>query len=218
VFPLRRRPLPYLVFPPAVSETLSPLIVFLHGNGERGGKKWSRRTLSKLTETGLPQLAAEDRLPTVDGRPFPMTILCPQAKEGWKPHHAEVLGLVDQLIESGVADPDRCYLTGLSIGAFATWEIAARAPTRFAALVPVAGGVPREAAYTRELPVWAFAAGADDQFPAAQAEADFREQRGEGADSTFTIIPGAGHDAGFWNEVYSRSDLYEWLLTQARRP
>ena len=146
-----------------------------------------------------------------------MSIVCPQAKEGWKPHHGDVLGLVDDLIASGAADADRCYLTGLSMGGFATWEIAAAFPTRFVALLPVAAGVPPEAAQTRELPVWVFAGGEDEYFPAAQVEPAFHEQRGTGAESRFTTVAGAHHDRAFWNEVYSRPDLYEWLLTHSRR-
>jgi len=209
--------LPYLLFTPDGPPDLRrPLLVFLHGYGERGGDKASRRTLAKITETGLPQLAAEDRLPSVDGKAFPMTILCPQSQEYWGPHHDDVLGLVDRLIETTAADPDRIYLTGLSMGALATWEIAARAPTRFAALVTVAGGVPREAGETRDLPVWVFAGGTDHHFSVAAVQADLFEHRSEGAGFTLTVEPRAGHNREFWNGVYSRSALYAWLLTQRR--
>jgi predicted peptidase len=206
----------YLLFRPDDSRAPLPLITFLHGHGERGGEKASRRTLAKLTETGLPQLAAENGLPRVDGEAFPMMIVCPQARESWTPHHADVLGLVERLIEKGGADADRVYLTGLSIGALATWEIAARAPTRFAALVPVAGGVPPEAKATRDIPTWVFAAGADDRFSATAVEADLLEHRSEGVGFELSVIPGAGHNREFWNGVYSRSALYDWLLAQRR--
>jgi predicted peptidase len=145
-----------------------------------------------------------------------MMIACPQAKEGWRPHHADVLGLVDALIDTRDADPDRVYLTGLSIGALATWEIAAKAPTRFAALVPVAGGVPPEAKDTCHLPTWVFAGGADEHFNAAAVQADLEKSRSEGVGFTLTIEPDGGHDRAFWNGVYSRSDLYAWLLRHRR--
>jgi predicted peptidase len=211
----------YLLFtPPGIngeSERL-PLIVFLHGRGERAQDQASEDALAKVKTTGLPLLASTDRLPKTGGAGFPMLVAAPQAAGYWNPHteQGHIVDLVDELIRDHNADPNRCYLTGLSMGAFACWEIAARAPGRFAAMVPVSGGIPPAAVSAGDTPVWVFTGGRDGHYPADQVGSAVEKLRSNGGDITLTVEPDAGHNQPFWNDIYGRSDLYEWLLAHSR--
>lgn len=135
--------------------------------------------------------------------------------DGWPKRERDLIALLDQVLESYLADPDRVYLTGLSYGGFGTWWLASKHPDRFAAIAPVAGWghpdlMPSLAAAQK--PVWAFAGGRDT---AVRAEYFYKglnrlEELGH-RDVRFTIHEDRGHDV--WRRVYAGQDLYDWLLS-----
>lgn len=213
--------LPCLLFSPeslAGSSESIPLIVFLHGSSESGS------SLERVKDTGLPRVA-EDSLPMVAEDQFPFLIVAPQAEKAkkpsltWKPHTdaGRIVELVDELVMGHRADPRRCYLTGISVGAYAVWENAARFPDRFAALMPVSGGVPPEAKATKDIPAWLFAGGQDKNDWVCKTAAQFMPlYRQRSGFTRLSVDPTFGHDQSFWNQLYARQDLYEWLLSPQR--
>src|SRR5699024_6921671 len=104
-----------------------PLVLFLHGAGERGND------LEAVKKNGLPKLVEE-------GRDFPFIIVSPQCPAGlwWSTDDLNLL--LNDLIQRYEVDIDRIYATGLSMGGFGTWEMAIRFPDRFAAIAPICGG------------------------------------------------------------------------------
>jgi len=179
-----------------------PLLIFLHGSGERGAD------LSKVKVWGPPSF--------VEQRPdFPFIVISPQCPEGqwW---NVEVLdALLSKLLKKYRIDPDRVYLTGLSMGGFGTWNWACTYPERFAAIAPVCGGgEPLLADNMVNVPVWAFH-GADDQVvPVFATTSMTTALQQAGGNAKITIYPGVGHDS--WRQAYADENLYQWLLSNSR--
>jgi predicted peptidase len=202
-----------------------PLIVYLHGGGERGRDG----VASAAVGLGPAVHRANGQLPFV--------VIFPQAQRPWPfpEEEARLLSIVDAAIRDEAGDPDRVYLTGNSMGGFGTWIIGARHPERFAALAPFCGGVrpPRgvrvtsdsfsnqpdpEAAVARALgrmPVWAFHGGRDWVASPESSRRLVAAMRAAGGDITYTEYPDLGHDA--WDRAYADPKLYEWLLAHVRR-
>jgi predicted peptidase len=178
-----------------------PLVLFLHGSGERGTH------LAAVTHQGLPKLAG--------GKSFPFILVAPQVPEGelWS---ADVLkALLDDLQSRLLVDPDRVYLTGLSMGAFGAWDLATANPDRFAALLVISGGGnPVEVCRLKNVPVWIFHGRKDDVIPVSWAEELGRRLESCAGKVKVTIYPDAGHDA--WTRTYADPAVLEWLLAQRR--
>ena len=205
--------LPYALFEPArpAPADARPLMVFLHGTGERGE---SVRSLGTLLVHSLPFLAASDRLPeAVAGAPFPFLIACPQIGDGaWVDYADRVVGLVDELHDSAGADPARCCLTGVSLGGGGCWDLAASAPGRFAAIVPMSGPIRITAETATEPPAWVFH-GRDDVRVSATTAEETLAAHPDRPLTRATFEPG-GHSGELWDRFYSRPELYEWILAQ----
>jgi len=200
--------LDYLVYLPTDYETKSPwpLLVFLHGAGERGND------LELVKKHGPPKLIEQ-------GKQFPFIVVSPQCpKDGWwstKP--LELMALVDDIAGKYKVDQDRIYLTGLSMGGFGTWLLAGYAPERFAAIVPICGG--GEVLSTRRLgqmPVWVFHGAKDPVVPLRRSEEMVDALKKINSNVKFTIYPEAGHDS--WTATYDDPGVYQWLLEQKRKP
>jgi predicted peptidase len=180
-----------------------PLIMFLHGAGERGND------LEKVKVHGPPKLAAA-------GQDFPFIIVSPQVPSGsgWSP---DVLNaLLDEVIQRLAVDTDRMYLTGLSMGGFGTWGFAAQYPDRFAAIAPICGGGdPASACKLKNTAVWAFHGAKDIVVPLSAQEDMVNALKVCGGNVRFTVYPEAGHDS--WTETYANPELYTWLLAHQRR-
>lgn len=178
-----------------------PLVLFLHGSGERGAD------LTALPRQGLPKMAT--------GKSFPFILVAPQVPEGqvWS---ADVLvELLDDLQGTLRIDPDRVYLTGLSMGAFGAWDLATAHPDRFAAMVVISGGGnPVEVCRLKAVPIWIFHGRKDDVIPVSWAEELGRRLERCSGNVRVTIYPEAGHDA--WTQTYDDPALYDWLLAQRR--
>jgi predicted peptidase len=205
--------LPYALLEPplgAAAGEQRPLIVFLHGSGERGN---SVRTLDRLFVHSLPFLAVRDELPEiVAGAAFPFIIVCPQiASGGWGGSATHVLALVEELCAGG-ADSRRCYLTGISLGGLGCWQVADAAPDRFAALVPMSGSVRITERTASRPPAWVFHGEQDVKVSFDRAR-DALAAHPERPGTTTTFEPG-GHSGEIWNRWYGDAALYEWMLEQ----
>lgn len=191
--------LPYLLWMP--DSDPRGLIVFLHGIGERA----EEMPLKDVPVHSLPFLAREGSLPEVGGGPFPFLVACPQTDhQSWGPDAERVAAL------AGALGQARRYVTGISMGAYGSWLAALAGPDTFGALVPVSGGVPREA-HEVTAPVWMFAGRDDDRAPLAEIEKDLAAADPRGP-VRFEKVDGGTHSGDFWNLLYGRTDIYEWLL------
>lgn len=179
-----------------------PLVLFLHGAGERG------TDLNKVLKYGPPRLVSE-------GRRYDFILIAPQCPPvyGWRIDDLEVL--LEAVTASRAVDPDRLYLTGVSMGGIATWEWLIRRPQWFAAAAPVCGaGDEKLARRTRPTPVWAFHGALDGIIPLEASQemvAAFKEAGGE---ARLTVYPDVAHES--WERAYDDPTLYEWLLAHRR--
>ena len=178
-----------------------PLILFLHGAGERGNN------LDLVKTHGPPKIVEQQDLPFVIVSPQ-----CP-ADEWWSP---EILDkLLDEVLIKHRIDPGRIYLTGLSMGGYGTWTLATQYPDRFAAITPICGGGDTTLVQTiRHIPVWVFHGAKDPVVPLQRSEEMVGALKRAGADVKFTVYPEAGHDS--WTETYDNPELYEWFLTHRK--
>lgn len=177
-----------------------PLIMFLHGAGERGSD------LNKVKVHGPPKIV-ENR------KDFPFIVVSPQCPEDdWWTGKVEVLiNLLDDIVARYKVDTERIYLTGLSMGGFGTWSLASEYPERFAAIAPICGGGNRIMALRlKDIPVWVFHGAKDKTVPLKESEEMVNAIRNRGGNAKFTIYPDAGHDS--WTETYNNQKLYDWFL------
>ena len=196
--------LSYLLSLPADYEKSTdswPLVLFLHGSGESGSD------LNKVKAHGPPKL--------VETRgPFPFILVSPQSPgRSWDP---EVLNaLVDSLVKEHRVDRDRVYVTGLSMGGFGTWALAAAYPDKFAALAPICGGGnPADARKLARLPIWVFHGAKDSVVPLKRSSQMVDALKAVGGNPQFTVYPDAAHDS--WTETYDNPEFYRWLLAKKR--
>ena len=198
----------YLVYIPKEfpsSKDKWPLVMFLHGVGERGSD------LERVKIHGLAKLA--------ENKDFPFMVVSPQCPgDVWwnNPVQVEALNaLLDELMKTYPVDPDRVYLTGLSMGGFGTWALAAAHPEKFAAIAPICGGGnPADAKKLASLPIWVFHGDNDTTVPISKSQEMVDAIKKEGGDIKFTVYPGVGHDS--WTRTYDNPELYEWLLKYTR--
>ena len=181
-----------------------PLVLFLHGADERGSD------VERVKVHGPPRLVDE-------GKSFPFILVSPQCAKGsrWIDQVAALAALLDEIEGSYDVDPDRIYVTGLSMGGAGTWALAAEQPERFAAIAPICGpGNPKKAELIKHLPVWVFHGVKDERVPLEESEQMVEALKAAGAEPKFTVYPEAGHDS--WTETYANEELYDWLLQQRR--
>lgn len=201
--------LPYLIFstePVLGRADQVPLVIFLHGYGERGGDV---DALPTLLARALPKLADAGTVPV----PEPVLIACPQTfQERWVDDATRVLRLVRELVATHRVDPDRCYLTGISMGGSGCWKIAAAEPSCFAAIVPVSGCAYPEQA-TATTPARVYHGKRDKVNKFTNTEKDLWAERNE-SNTQLIADPAAKHNAKYWNKVYADPELYNWMLAQ----
>ncbi|WP_426107426.1 prolyl oligopeptidase family serine peptidase [Massilia sp. TSP1-1-2] len=199
--------LPYLRFLPKGYSAKGPgvpLILFLHGSGERG------TDLEKVKAWGPPAIAEKDE-------DFPFIVLSPQLAEGEAWHALALKGLLDQVLRKYNVDRTRVYLTGLSLGGYGAWDLASRYPDYFAAVAPICGGgIARGVASMRAIPTWVFHGKMDDAVPEEESARMVAALQAAGGDVRYTVLPEGGHvDA--WVHAYGKAGLFEWLLKQSRK-
>jgi predicted peptidase len=124
--------------------------------------------------------------------------------------------LLDHIVYRYRIDQERIYVTGLSMGGFGTWRLAAQYPDRFAAIAPICGGGdPRDAPRISQLHVWAFHGAKDTIVEPEKSREMVDALKKAGSDVKLTIYPEAGHDS--WTKTYNNPELYTWFL-EHRRP
>ena len=183
-----------------------PTILFLHGMGQRGSNVW------QLTQYGPPKIVEEQTN-------FPFIVIAPQCPANRNSWDAEALVALVQAVENKYPiDPDRLYLTGLSMGGTASWTLAGTRPDLFAAVAPVCGrsqGSEMEIRKLKSMPIWVFHGAKDPVVPLSNSEEMVRALRAAGNDVRFTVYPEADHES--WTATYDNPELYQWFL-QNHRP
>lgn len=196
----------YLVFLPegyATSIQAWPMVLFLHGAGERGD------SLDLVTVHGPPKLA-------IAGQSFPFILIAPQCPAGELWDADALHALVDEVVRTYRVDETRLYVTGLSMGGYGTWDLAMRYPDRFAAIAPICGwGQRLLACRIKEVPVWTFHGAKDQVILIDRTEELVNTLRQCDGDVQFTVYPEANHDS--WTLTYENPQLYDWMLRQQRR-
>ncbi len=177
-----------------------PMILFLHGAGERGDD------LNKVKVHGPPKIVQNKK-------DFPFIVVSPQCPEDvWWNDKVEVLiHLLDEIEVEYDVDTERVYLTGLSMGGYGTWALGSKYPERFAAIAPICGGGLRFMAMgLKDMPIWVFHGAKDRIVPLKESEEMVAAIKARGGNAKLTIYPEAGHDS--WTETYNNQELYDWLL------
>ncbi len=193
----------YLLFLPegyGQQEKRWPLMLFLHGAGERGDD------LNKVKVHGPPKIVEKQK-------DFPFIIVSPQCPEDdWWTQKTEVLiNLLDDIVAQYDVDVDRVYLTGLSMGGYGSWALASEYPDRFAAVVPICGGGNRiMSIFLKDMPIWAFHGAKDSVVPVEESKDLVEAINARGGNAKLTIYPEANHDS--WTETYNNQEVYDWLL------
>ena len=198
----------YLYFPPGYSDDTDRtygLLLFLHGGGEAG------QDLEMLKKQGPPKRLLE-------GPELPFLVLAPQhphPRKWWNTR--AVKQLLDEVVASHRVDPDRIYLSGLSRGASACWEMAVNYPDTFAAMAVVCGMTPLPYAHWIDpaLPIWVFHGTDDPVIPFSESVEMVDVLKKKGYDVRLTAYEAVGHNA--WDRAYADEQLYRWLEEQ-RRP
>jgi predicted peptidase len=207
-----------------------PLVVFLHGAGERG-------------DDNLKQLdwGADLFLDSLNRLKFPAIVVFPQcpeneywanvkrsdekdslggfqmdtvAKQGRT--SAMVLKFIDTLLAHGGIDRSRVYLGGLSMGGFGTFELLWRRPNLFAAAFPICGGGSPEKVrnYAKKLPIWIFHGDADPVVPVQHSRRMVQALKKTNAEMKYTEYPGVGHDS--WKNAFAEPELLPWLFSKKK--
>lgn len=181
-----------------------PLILFLHGSGERG------TDLEKVKAWGPPAIAEKDP-------DFPFLVISPQLADGEAWHALALKGLLDQVLAKYNVDRRRVYLTGLSLGGYGAWDLASRYPDYFAAVAPICGGgIARAVGSMRAIPTWVFHGKLDDAVPEAESARMVAALQAAGGDVRYTVLPEGGHvDA--WVHAYDKAGLFEWFLQNPKK-
>jgi predicted peptidase len=220
----------YQVFVPARRTAgRTPVILFLHGSGERGSDG------EKQAQVGLGPYVQAHRAD------FPAIVVFPQSPDGrsWDGDVAQLaFAALDAAIGEFGGDPKRIYLTGMSRGGYGTFELALLQPQRFAALAPVCGGITPPgtrpdladlqvssvatqadpfvdaAQRLRHIPTWMFHGANDDVVPPAQSRRMLAAMKAAGADVRYTEFADTGHNA--WDSAYRSPELWAWLFAQHR--
>ncbi|MBK7229073.1 MAG: hypothetical protein IPH97_09440 [Ignavibacteriales bacterium] len=199
----------YLLFTPrdssAVENGKFPLILSLHGIGERGEDLW------RVKGDGLPKI--------LDGKnDFPFIVVSPQCPSTTEWYYDRTDIKINKLIDSVIArypiDTNRIYLTGFSMGGIGTLDLAIRYPNRFAALMPIAFRIEDgwNLCTIKDIPLWGFHGQHDPIIPLYKAQSVITTLTNCGGSPLFTIYSDLFHDA--WTRTYNNPAVFNWLLTK----
>ena len=185
-----------------------PLMLFLHGAGERG--------------TNVQRSAVHGPLKLVkQGKDFPFIIVAPLCPNDELWENGPLLKLLDHVEKKFAVDKNRVYLTGLSMGGYGTWRLGLAHPEKFAAIAPICGGglmidvilagYGKKVNPLKALPVWAFHGAKDPLVPLDESERMINALKKSGSTEVkLTVYPKVAHDS--WEQAYEDPALYEWLL------
>jgi len=200
----------YVVFVPHdyIGDKEYPLILFLHGAGERGDD--GEKPVKQGIGNAIKFKGGEKK--------FPFFVVFPQcsAKGTWKaggPDADRALAILDEVQVRYKIDPKRVYLTGLSLGGMGTWSLAAAHPERWAAIVPICGGGDAKTAEKiKNIPCWIFHGDADKAVNVEKSREMKKALETAGGKPHYTEYEGVGHNS--WDKAYATKELYEWMLKQ----
>lgn len=197
-----------------------PVVVFLHGAGERGDDN------VKQLVHGAKQFATPERR-----KEFPAFVIAPQCPTGkrwsevdWSKdtsvlpeNPSDAMGLVkdllDEMIENSQVDTKRIYITGLSMGGYGTWDAIARYPNFFAAAIPICGGGdPNTVEKFKNTPIWCFHGDEDQAVKVGRCREMVDALKKVDGDIKYTEYPGVGHDS--WTLTYANPEIYTWLFSK----
>ncbi len=189
-----------------------PLIMFLHGAGERGDN------LDRVKVHGPPKLVEQ-------GKAMEFIIVSPQCPRETIWNDELLITLLNDVVKRYHADETRLYLTGLSMGGYGTWSLGLTHCDRFAAIAPICGGGDFIKAYNAggakgkalsTLGIWAFHGAKDTVVPLAESERMVTSIKKFGHPGPkFTWYPEARHDS--WTKTYANPELYKWFLQHQRK-
>ena len=187
-----------------------PLIVFLHGYGER--------TKARIFEAGLPLAIARRFGTNKPNGHLQFVAFFPIDPTGqWQagsPEVENIMATLDHVIGRHQIDPSRIYLTGLSIGGSGVWNLAEAYPDKWAAVVPVCSFTSPEVEKVKHLPAWIFHGARDQEAPVERERILVQQLKEAGADVRYTEFPNRWH--AIWPEAYNPKGLYEWLASKSR--
>lgn len=200
-----------------------PLVLFLHGAGERGADNAAQ------LKHGMNDFSGE----AVQAK-FPCFIVAPQCPTGdrwvdvdWgadkhdmpakpSPPIRLTLRAIENLQKEFSIDAKRLYITGLSMGGYGTWDAIQRHPELFAAAVPICGGGdPKYAEKIKNIPIWAFHGDKDTAVKVERSRDMIAAIKAAGGMPKYTEYPGVGHDS--WTATYKDAEMYKWLFAQSRK-
>ncbi len=185
-----------------------PMIVFLHGAGERGNGK---DELSVLENHGFPRYFKEN-LMEVNA-----VVIAPQCESGlvWNQQVFALKDFIVEMIEKYNADPDCVSLTGMSMGGFGTWEMAMTYPDLFSAIAPICGGgMAWRTSALKGMPIWAFHGDKDPAVDISNSKEMVARARAY-TSVEFTIFKGVAHNS--WDPTYLETEVVEWLVSKNRK-
>jgi predicted peptidase len=206
---------PYVVFVPKDYDGTKeyPVILFLHGAGETKNPT-AKKEGKKPVEVGIgPAIKKREK-------DFPFIVVIPRAEGfGWGAGSANAkraLAMLDEMMKEYKVDPERQYLSGLSMGGMGTWSIAAAHPDRWAAIVPICGpGDAKTAEKIKDIPTWGFVGDKDSEKIVSGMKGMIEALEKAGAKPKYTVYPGVGHNS--WDAAYGTDELYKWLLEQKKK-
>lgn len=185
-----------------------PLMIYLHGAGERGVR---RAQLEHMERNGVPRIIKE-------GREIDAIVLCPQCPEMfvWNNIVVDLKKLIDNIIEQYRIKKDRICITGSSMGGYGTWEMGMTFPSFFSAIAPVSGGgMEWRAQKLVNTPVRAYHGADDDAVKPINSKMMVDKIQEAGGSAKFCLLQGFGHGDGIY-EAYKNQNLIEWILKQRR--
>jgi len=216
--------LPYrILFPEGFQRDKKyPLVLFLHGAGERGTDN-AVQLVHGMNDFARPENRAK----------YPCIVVAPQCPQerrwvevDWgaashtMPETPSVplgltIALLDALQKEFPVDADRVYVTGLSMGGYGTWDLGQRFPTRFAAIAPICGGGDeQQAPRLKSLPIWAFHGDQDTAVKPERSRNMIEAIKAAGGEPKYTEYPAVGHDS--WTRTYADDAFHDWLFAQRR--
>jgi len=219
------RVLPYRFYRPAKLERgkAYPVVLFFHGKGQRGtdnrnqfkGLVWTRFWEKYPCFIVAPQCPWQSK--EFDNRWVKISFSSSEHTMSAQPAREMQLAmdLLDKIMSDNPVDPDRVYVTGLSMGGFATWDILQREGEKFAAAIPVCGGADLAVASRLvDFPLWVFHGGADTSVLPQRSRAIVDAITKAGGHPKYTEYPGVGHQA--WVPTYSNPEVWDWLFAQSK--
>ncbi len=195
----------YILNKPQLLNEKKPLIIFLHGAGERGND--------------VEKVKVHGPLKYIQNNVLDAFILAPQCPENEMWESESLYQLIMKTVKENAIDPNRIYLTGLSMGGWGTWNLAYAHPETFAAVVPICGFADRvpmlDPCKLQNVPIRIFHGLIDDVVSVDESIVMYKKLKNCNQNVKLTIFDDANHDS--WTRVYDSPDIYNWMLSQSKK-